>query len=100
MALAVNGTAPTRFAVETARRGIPFVHISSDYVFDGRKGAPYTETDARRRLMPTAAPNSPANTASAPAIHGHVIFDPRGFSVPIAAILCGPSYGLPPNATG
>ena len=29
-----------------ARRGIPLVHISTDYVFDGRKGAPYVEQDA------------------------------------------------------
>lgn len=25
---------------------VPLVHISSDYVFDGKKGAPYTESDA------------------------------------------------------
>ena len=33
-------------AGETARRGIPLIHLSTDYVFDGRKGAPYIETDA------------------------------------------------------
>jgi dTDP-4-dehydrorhamnose reductase len=37
-------------AAETARRGIPFVHISTDYVFDGRKGAPYIEQDATAPL--------------------------------------------------
>src|SRR5262245_10187491 len=46
IALAVNGDAPSRLAAETARRGIPLVHISTDYVFDGRKGAPYVEQDA------------------------------------------------------
>jgi dTDP-4-dehydrorhamnose reductase len=45
IAFAVNAGAPSRLAVETARRGIPLVHISTDYVFDGNKGAPYTEQD-------------------------------------------------------
>jgi dTDP-4-dehydrorhamnose reductase len=45
-ALAVNGEAPARLAAATSRFGIPLVHISTDYVFDGRKGAPYVETDS------------------------------------------------------
>ena len=45
-AFAVNAEAPSRLAAETGRRGIPLVHISTDYVFDGRKGAPYVEQDA------------------------------------------------------
>jgi dTDP-4-dehydrorhamnose reductase len=45
-ALAVNGEAPARLAAATSRLGIPLVHISTDYVFDGRKGAPYVESDA------------------------------------------------------
>jgi dTDP-4-dehydrorhamnose reductase len=45
LAFAVNAVAPSRLAVETGRRGIPLVHISTDYVFDGRKGAPYIEQD-------------------------------------------------------
>jgi dTDP-4-dehydrorhamnose reductase len=46
VAFAVNAEAPTRLAAETGRSGIPLVHISTDYVFDGRKGAPYVEEDA------------------------------------------------------
>src|SRR5262245_2284487 len=45
-ALAINGEAPARLAAATSRLGIPLVHISTDYVFDGRKGAPYVESDA------------------------------------------------------
>jgi dTDP-4-dehydrorhamnose reductase len=45
IAFAVNAGAPCRLAVETGRRGIPLVHISTDYVFDGKKGAPYIEQD-------------------------------------------------------
>src|SRR6202035_766458 len=45
VAFAVNAEAPSRLALETGRRAIPLVHISTDYVFDGRKGAPYMEQD-------------------------------------------------------
>ena len=44
-AFAVNAEAPSRLAAETGRRGIPLVHISTDYVFDGKKGSPYVEQD-------------------------------------------------------
>lgn len=40
-----NHTGPARLAEEAARRGIPFIHVSTDYVFDGKKGAPYLESD-------------------------------------------------------
>src|SRR5262245_50663043 len=46
LAFAVNAEAPSRLAAETGRRRVPLVHISTDYVFDGRKGAPYVEWDA------------------------------------------------------
>src|SRR5262245_53734694 len=45
VAFAVNAEAPSRLAAETGRCGIPLLHISTDYVFDGRKGAPYVEQD-------------------------------------------------------
>jgi dTDP-4-dehydrorhamnose reductase len=45
-AIAINATAPSWLAAETGRRRIPLIHISTDYVFDGRKGAPYVEDDA------------------------------------------------------
>lgn len=46
LAMKVNGDAPRIFAEEAARRNIPLVHYSTDYVFDGRKAAPYREDDA------------------------------------------------------
>ncbi len=45
VAFAVNAQAPSRLAIETGGRRIPLVHISTDYVFDGSKGAPYVEED-------------------------------------------------------
>lgn len=49
-AFALNAEMPGWLATYTANRGIPLVHISTDYVFDGRKGAPYVETDATAPL--------------------------------------------------
>jgi dTDP-4-dehydrorhamnose reductase len=49
-AVAINATAPSRLAAETGHRRIPLIHISTDYVFDGRKGAPYVEDDATAPL--------------------------------------------------
>ena len=46
-ALRLNRDAPGRMAAACAAADIPFVHVSTDYVFDGEKGAPYVETDAR-----------------------------------------------------
>ena len=40
-----NCDGPGRLARLCAERDIPFVHVSTDYVFDGTKGAPYVETD-------------------------------------------------------
>jgi len=46
IAFAINAEAPGQMAAETGRRGIPLIHISTDYVFDGQKHAPYVEDDA------------------------------------------------------
>jgi dTDP-4-dehydrorhamnose reductase len=40
-----NATGPGRIAEACAALGIAMIHISTDYVFDGEKGAPYTEAD-------------------------------------------------------
>jgi dTDP-4-dehydrorhamnose reductase len=45
LAFAVNAAGPGYLAAAAARAGADIVHISTDYVFDGRKGAPYTELD-------------------------------------------------------
>lgn len=41
-----NHLGPAELARLCAQAGIKLVHISTDYVFDGRKGAPYVEDDA------------------------------------------------------
>ena len=45
LAFAVNATGPRLLGEAAARAGIPVVHYSTDYVFDGAKEAPYTEAD-------------------------------------------------------
>jgi dTDP-4-dehydrorhamnose reductase len=44
-AFAVNAAGAGNLADAAARVGAAVVHISTDYVFDGAKGAPYTEDD-------------------------------------------------------
>jgi len=44
-AFAVNDTGARNVARAAARQGLGFVHVSTDFVFDGTKGAPYTEED-------------------------------------------------------
>lgn len=41
----LNADAPAILAAECRRVGAILVHLSTDYVFDGAKGAPYVETD-------------------------------------------------------
>jgi len=50
LAHAINAVAPGELAQGAAARGIPLVHFSTDYVFDGRKSAAYTEADAPNPL--------------------------------------------------
>ena len=46
LAYAVNRDGPAYLASACAEAGVPLFHISTDYVFDGRKKSPYVETDA------------------------------------------------------
>lgn len=43
-ARALNETGPAALARSAEARGVPFLHISTDYVFNGLGGAPYAET--------------------------------------------------------
>lgn len=46
----INATAPKCMAEEAQRLGATLIHISTDYVFDGRKNTPYTEEDTPNPL--------------------------------------------------
>lgn len=45
LAMRVNAEAPGAMAAVAAAAGIPFVHLSTDYVFDGASRVPYKEAD-------------------------------------------------------
>ena len=50
LARQINAVSPGVLAEEARRLGAAFIHYSTDYVFDGCKGAPYTESDAPHPL--------------------------------------------------
>ena len=45
IAMVVNGLAPGLLAEQAKTLGAALIHYSTDYVFDGKKGSPYVETD-------------------------------------------------------
>lgn len=45
-AFRVNALGPRNLALATAEAGIPLLHVSTDYVFDGESARPYHEFDA------------------------------------------------------
>ena len=45
IANAINAVAPEVLAKQAARRNIPIIHYSTDYVFDGKKVGAYVEDD-------------------------------------------------------
>jgi len=41
----INTTAPAEWAKECGKAGVRFVHLGTDYIFDGKKKEPYRPTD-------------------------------------------------------
>ncbi|RJG13047.1 dTDP-4-dehydrorhamnose reductase [Pseudomonas cavernicola] len=50
LAFALNATAPGVLAEEAAALGVPLIHYSTDYVFDGSQNTPYREDDQANPL--------------------------------------------------
>lgn len=50
LAFAINASAPGILALAANELGVPLIHYSTDYVFDGRKPQPYTEDDTPNPL--------------------------------------------------
>ena len=48
LAFAVNEKGPKALAIAASEAGVPLIHLSTDYVFDGLKPTPYVEGDPTR----------------------------------------------------
>jgi dTDP-4-dehydrorhamnose reductase len=70
---AINADAPGVLAEEARRLGALLVHYSTDYVFDGSKLAPYTETDPPAPLSVYGATKLAGERAIQSAGGAHVI---------------------------
>lgn len=72
-AFAINAAAPARIAARCAAEGIPLVHISTDYVFDGCRREPYREEDPVAALGVYGRSKAEGEAAVRAALDRHVI---------------------------
>jgi dTDP-4-dehydrorhamnose reductase len=72
-AMAANGIGAGNVAAAAGAVGASVVYISSDYVFDGSKGAPYVETDQPAPLSAYGRTKLAGEEATAAANHRHFI---------------------------
>lgn len=72
-AFLVNAEAPGAMARAAAKRGLPFLHVSTDYVFDGSGTRPWAEDDPVAPLGVYGESKLAGERAVAAAGGGHVI---------------------------
>ncbi len=73
-AMKINGLAPGLLAEETRQRGAWLIHFSTDYIFDGTKGGPYSEDDAPNPLNAYGRSKLAGDQAVQQADGRHLIF--------------------------
>ncbi len=73
MAFRDNSEGPALLADACAARGLPLIHVSTDYVFDGSKSSPYVETDPVAPLGIYGASKEAGEQAIRRALERHVI---------------------------
>jgi dTDP-4-dehydrorhamnose reductase len=72
-AVALNVEGPLLLAKWCAAHGVPLIHISTDFVFDGTKRSPYHEGDARNPLSVYGRTKSDGEDAVRALLPEHII---------------------------
>jgi dTDP-4-dehydrorhamnose reductase len=72
-AFAVNAEGPGYLAVACAKKNIPLIHISTDYVFDGTKATPYIESEALCPMGIYGKSKAAGEKAVQEALEAHII---------------------------
>jgi len=72
-AFALNRDGAGMLAEAAAARSVPIIHVSTDYVFDGRKSAPYLESDPTHPINVYGASKLAGELAVAAANPHHII---------------------------
>ena len=70
---AINRDGAAHLATACAQRGIALLHLSTDYVFDGRADAPYTPADAVNPLGQYGRSKAAGEAAIRQALPAHLI---------------------------
>jgi dTDP-4-dehydrorhamnose reductase len=92
LAFLVNEAAPRILAETAAAHGLRFAHVSTDFVFDGDKRAPYVETDATNPLSVYGASKLAGELAVLDAMPGALVvrtawsYFERGVNFPLKVL--------------
>jgi dTDP-4-dehydrorhamnose reductase len=73
VAFSVNRDGPAYLASACAEAGIPLIHISTDFVFDGKKEGPYLESDQISPLNVYGKSKAAGETAVSERLREHII---------------------------
>ena len=92
-AFAINRDGAGALAAAARASDVPIIHISTDYVFDGRKAGAYVETDATNPIGVYARSKLEGEAAVAAANPRHLILRTAWLYAPYGRISCAPCCG-------